>query len=313
MSDTTFKLIMISAMYENGGNTTHRFLDGHPSLYVYPFESQPGTKYVNDHLSGMFPAKYRWPLIPADASAEAVYKMIIDEECKVRARTPNVSKFKNYTFDFSDDERCGIFCKLLEGKQINRVAVMEAFFVSTFKAWKNHRSSGKETTYVGYSPIIGVDGEKIINDFNGNAHILHVIRNPFSCYAETKKRAVPLSLDHYIAAWVTCQYYALYLSEKFPDNFTIVRYEDIIDDPQDVLGSYLEKFGLEKHKNLKETSWNNEKLKEVYPWGTIKTPSIVTNLTTAKSLSKEEVREIFSRTELYIKHFDYSPIFKKPK
>ncbi len=45
-----FKLLMIGAMYENGGNTTHRFLDGHPQLFVYPFESQPGTRLVNDML-----------------------------------------------------------------------------------------------------------------------------------------------------------------------------------------------------------------------------------------------------------------------
>ena len=37
------KVIMLSAMYENGGNTTHRMLDGHPGLFVYPFESQVGT------------------------------------------------------------------------------------------------------------------------------------------------------------------------------------------------------------------------------------------------------------------------------
>ena len=56
---TDFKLIMISAMYENGGNTTQRFLDGHPELFSYPFESQPGSKYVLDHLTSMFPVKYR--------------------------------------------------------------------------------------------------------------------------------------------------------------------------------------------------------------------------------------------------------------
>ena len=39
-----FRLLMIGAMYENGGNTTHRFLDGHPQLFVYPFESQLGTR-----------------------------------------------------------------------------------------------------------------------------------------------------------------------------------------------------------------------------------------------------------------------------
>ena len=37
-----FRLLMLSAMYENGGNTVHRFLDGHPEMYVYPFESQLG-------------------------------------------------------------------------------------------------------------------------------------------------------------------------------------------------------------------------------------------------------------------------------
>ena len=35
-----FRLLMLGAMYENGGNTTHRFLDGHPQMFVYPFESQ---------------------------------------------------------------------------------------------------------------------------------------------------------------------------------------------------------------------------------------------------------------------------------
>ena len=56
------KLIMISAMYENGGNTTHRLLDGHPQLYVYPFESQLGSKLVRDHFETTFPQKYRWPV-----------------------------------------------------------------------------------------------------------------------------------------------------------------------------------------------------------------------------------------------------------
>ena len=43
---TRHPLVMISAMYENGGNTTHRYLDGHPELLVYPFESQLGTASV---------------------------------------------------------------------------------------------------------------------------------------------------------------------------------------------------------------------------------------------------------------------------
>ena len=67
MSSSDFRLLMIGAMYENGGNTTHRFLDGHPQMCVYPFESQPGTRYVNDMLTSMFPVKYRWPVFTLNA------------------------------------------------------------------------------------------------------------------------------------------------------------------------------------------------------------------------------------------------------
>src|SRR4029077_14262803 len=97
----TFRLLMLAAMYENGGNVTHRLLDGHPQMFVYPFESQIGTHLVNHAFTSLFPAKYRWPVFDLAGSAEQDYASIIDEECKVRARTPQVSKFRNQPFDFS--------------------------------------------------------------------------------------------------------------------------------------------------------------------------------------------------------------------
>ncbi len=108
-----FRLLMLSAMYENGGNTVHRFLDGHPQMYVYPFESQLGTRFVQDHLTSMFPVKYRWPEFSLEATPVQDYKAIIDEECKVRARTPQVSKFRHMPFDLSDDDRLDSFIKYL--------------------------------------------------------------------------------------------------------------------------------------------------------------------------------------------------------
>ena len=64
------RLLMIGAMYENGGNTAHRFLDGHPQLFVYPFESQLGTRLVTDQLSSTFPVKYRWPTFALHATPD---------------------------------------------------------------------------------------------------------------------------------------------------------------------------------------------------------------------------------------------------
>ena len=67
------KIIMLSAMYENGGNTTHRMLDGHPNLFVYPFESQVGTGAGNDFLTSYVPIRYRWPEFPSDVSPAQAY------------------------------------------------------------------------------------------------------------------------------------------------------------------------------------------------------------------------------------------------
>lgn len=305
-----FRFLMIGAMYENGGNTTHRFLDGHPEMFVYPFESQVGTRLVNDHLSSTFPVKYRWPVFDLDATPEQDYKAIIDEEGKVRARTPHVSKFRHHDFDLSDDERMDIYCQYVRQTGRSRANNMAAFFRATFDAWKDYNRSGEEKVYVGYSPIIGVDGDKILNDLP-QAHVLHVVRNPWSAYADTKKRPVPLSLANYMLGWTLNQYYALLYREKFPERFHIVRAEDVMADSVKALGPICEKMGLRIADSLKTPSWNGQPLEEVYPWGTIRKANPQANLDTANELSDEEKAEIRQRTWQYLEVFGYTHLLNE--
>ena len=164
MNDGPFRFVMIGAMYENGGNTTQRLLDGHPELFHYPFESQPGSKYVLDHMTSMFPVKYRWPVFPLSATPEQDYETIIDEECKVRIKTPQSSKFRDYPMQLDDKERKAIFVRNMRGKERTRANLVEAFFRASAEAWKDYNRSGREAVYVGYSPIIGVDADKIVTD-----------------------------------------------------------------------------------------------------------------------------------------------------
>lgn len=305
-----FRLLMLSAMYENGGNTTHRFLDGHPQLFVYPYESQPGTKYVNDHFTSMFPVKYRWPVFSLEATPAEDYKAIIDEECKVRALTPKVSKFRHMNFDFSDQDRQQKYVEHVLKTGRSRANNVAAFYQSTFEAWKDYKRTGKEVFHVGYSPIIVVDADKILTDMP-NAHVLHVVRNPWSAYADTKKRPVPLSLHHYMLAWTLNQYHALMFKEKFPDRLHIVRAEDVMADPKKTLGEVLEKMGLESSDTLKTPTWNGEKLEEIFPWGTIRTATPEANIATANELSKEEKETIAAYTWQYLDTFDYKSILKE--
>ena len=299
-----FRLLMLGAMYENGGNMTHRLLDGHPQMRVYPFESQLGTRLVVDHLSSLFPVKYRWPEFALDATPHQDYTAIIDEECKVRARTPHVSKFRHVPFDFSDDERCQIYQRYVSEGGRSRANNVAAFFRATFDAWKNYTQTGEKLIYVGYSPIIVIDTKKILSDFP-QAHLLHVVRNPWSAYADTKKRPVPLSLQDYMLGWTLNQYHALLFKQTFPDRVHLVRAEDVLEDSFKTLGALCITLGLEQATSLNTPSWNGIPLDEIYPWGTIRKPTPQANRSTVEELSRQERDEIASRAWQYLDVFDY--------
>lgn len=306
MSD--FRLLMIGAMYENGGNTTHRFLDGHPELFVYPFESQVGTRLVNDQLASMFPVKYRWPVFALDATPAQDFFAIIDEEGKVRSRTPNVSKFRHVPFDMSDVERGKRYCEIIEATGRSRANNMAAFFRATFDVWKDFNRSGRETIHVGYSPIITVDAAQILTDMP-NAHVLHVVRNPWSAYADTKKRPVPLPLDKYAYQWTVNQYHALLVKEQFPKRLHIVRTEDVMRDSVSALKPVCEALGIDPNApSLRQPSWNGNVLNEVYPWGTIRVPTPEQNAKEVQSLTPQERDDIRQRVWQYLDVLDYRSI-----
>jgi hypothetical protein len=300
------KLLMLGAMYENGGNTTHRFLDGHPELFVYPFESQIGSKLVNDALTSLFPVKYRWPVFSLDATPEQDYFNIIDEEGKVRSRTPQVSKFRHMEFDMNDDERRDIYVDYIRKTGRSAGDNVAAFFRATFDAWKNFNRSGREHWYVGYSPVFVVDTEKMLKALP-NSQVLHVVRNPWSAYADTKKRPVPLSIENYMRAWTLNQYYALYFQNKYPDRVTVVRAEDVMEDTKKALTPLCEKLGISNQADSFNTpSWNGIELEEVYPWGTLRKVRPVDNKQTAEELSQAEKDEIRAHTWQYLDVFNYT-------
>lgn len=306
----SFPLVMISAMYENGGNTTHRILDGHPELFVYPFESQIGSRLVNDRWSALYPVKYRWPVFALDSDLTADYFAIIDEEGKVRSRTPYVSKFREYPFEMNDDERRARFIELMTGAPRTRANLVSAFFAATFDVWHDLHRSGREHVWVGYSPIFGVDAERFIAEMP-QGHILHVVRNPWSAYADTKKRPVPLSLAHYVEAWVTVQMLVLSAQEVSPERVTIVRFEDICEDSRRALMPFCERVGIDPSALVTTPTWNAKPLNEIYPWGTIRRATPEQNAATAAELSTEEKEEVARRARTLLATFSYTDFLEK--
>ena len=69
-----FNFMMVSAGFEHGGNVTHRHLDGHSQLLVYPFKSQLGNRNFNDFLASVERVQYRYPEFPEGLSAVEMYR-----------------------------------------------------------------------------------------------------------------------------------------------------------------------------------------------------------------------------------------------
>ncbi|HEX2581427.1 MAG TPA: sulfotransferase [Dongiaceae bacterium] len=297
-------MIMISAMYENGGNTTHRFLDGHPELFVYPFESQIGNSRINDFISSLYPFKYRYPDFPVSGTPAEDYELFFDEEMKTFLRARKVSKFRDADLVMEESERKQKFCAMLEKAPRTRGNIVAAFFAATFDAWKNVQRTGKEAAYVGYSPVIGFDGEQILTDFP-KGHVIHVVRNPWSGYADTIKRPFPLSLSRYGWTWSLMQHFALTLQGRYPDRFHILRFEDLVADPKKAMSDLARKLGIGFADTLLYPSWNGQKMTSVYPWGTIRTPTTEANIATMNELSAEQKAEMKSICRVILPHFGY--------
>lgn len=295
---------MISAMYENGGNTLQRHLDGHTSLFTYPFESQVGTKRTSDYLESFVPHKYRWPQIQLEQDADAIFDSIHDEEVKILVNAPHMSKFKEADFQLSEKERRKIFKQLLSKEKVSRAKIVECFYRATFQAWKNYNKSGKEKIYVGYNPVQILDADKIISDFPG-VKILHIVRNPFSAYAETKRRPVPLSLDRYIRTWNAVQLEAINFAKLYPDNVIIVRFEDMVSDKKKFFSSLSKKLDISFEDSMLYPSWNGLKLENIYPWGTVQYPTVQYNDEKKKELSSKEIEKIEKLTHFINLQYNY--------
>ena len=176
---------------------------------------------------------------------------------------------------------------------------MAAFFQATHEAWKDNVTSGEEQFYVGYSPIIVVDAAKILDDLP-RAHVLHVVRNPWSAYADTKKRPVPLGLPDYLLRWTLNQHFALLYRARYPESKVhIVRAEDVIASPSGRSPACSRNLASGADHALGKPTWNGRALEQVYPWGTIGSATPEANLATANELSDEEKQEVSQRAWQY--------------
>jgi hypothetical protein len=298
------KLIMVSAGFEQGGNTLLRHLDGHPNLLVYPFESMLGTPNSTNLLTPAVPFRYAWPEFSNEDSYLSAYQKFYDEEMKTYLRSRDRSKFKDCGMDIDEKDRIKSFVGLMDTKFRTRANFVKTYFQSTFDSWKNLNKSGNETHYVGYIPGVLMDTDKIISDFP-DAKIIHIIRNPWSGYADTIKRPYPWTLEKYCQIWNIIQMTALTYKQKYPNNFDTVYFENLCGDPEGTMKDVSNFLEIPYDNALTYPSFNGKKLDSIYPWGTIKQATVEENNKTADELSEYQKKKIMIECALMAQKLGY--------
>lgn len=306
---TNFHFTLLSAGFEHGGNVLHRHLDGHSKLLVYPFESQLGNRSFNDFLASLERVQYRYPEFPEGLTAVELYEQIIDEEMKTFLRKRNGSKFKDADLQFDEIDRITEFKRLLGAGPYRRQQVIEAFFRSTFSAWRNYYASvTPEMNYVGYSPAIGLDAERIVRDFP-QVRLVHLIRNPFSAYRDTKRRPFPQSLSRYLITWNIYHSTVEMFARLFPENVRIVRYEDMVEDKRHFMTELASFIGIEFESSMLYPSWNGAEISSgIAPWGTVLKSTKEYNEAIISELSDAERDQIAHGTVAISRHFGFDKI-----
>lgn len=307
---SNFNFVMISAGFEHGGNVTHRHLDGHPQLLVYPFESQLGNRDFKDFLGTLERVQYRYPEFPEGLSAADLYEQIMDEEMKTFLRKRNGSKFKDADLKMIEANRKKAFCDRLGNKDFyRRSEVIEAFFRSTFDTWENYYiKPNDDMTYVGYSPAIGIDADRMVKDFP-NIKIIHIVRNPFSAYRDTKRRPFPQPLSKYLITWNIYHSTVEMYAKMYPNNVRIFRYEDEVADKSMFMHEVAKFIGVDFNESMLYPSWNGKKIDaDIAPWGTVLRSTEEYNAQIIDELSEEEKSQIVAGTTALAKHFGYDKV-----
>ncbi len=305
-----FSFVMISAGFEHGGNVTHRHLDGHPDLLVYPFESQLGNRSFTDFLGSLERVQYRYPEFPEGLSAEELYEQFMDEELKTFLRKRNGSKFRDVDLDMKETDRKEAFIKRLGKKDYyRRKEAVEAFYKSTFDAWKNYYTKANDQkTYVGYSPAVGIDSDRIIKDFP-NVKIVHIIRNPFSAYRDTKRRPFPQPLSKYLITWNIYHSTVEMYAKMYPNNVKIFRYEDEVSDKENFMREVANFIGVKFSETMLYPSWNGKRIDtDIAPWGTVLRSTEEYNAKIIDELTDTEKNQIVAGTTALARHFGYDKV-----
>ena len=236
-------LVLVSQIQRSGGSLIAQLFDAHPQCLAHPFEIHIG-----------FPQKWQWPVFQINQHAidEAQIKiwfgqlfekklMVFIQQGYAKPGSNAFAAEEKFEFDFSIDIQWQQFLRTLQNQlktttSLNSRNILDAYFDSFFKAWRNHQPTGKERIITGFTPRINMYEKStrlFFNDYD-DGKLISIIRDPLSWYASSHKHNIHhQDIEFALNEWLHSTQSIIQAFNEFGETKVLpISYQQLLNSPQ---------------------------------------------------------------------------------
>ena len=305
--------ILINSQQRSGGSLLARMFDGHFNLCVFPHEMR--FSQAKDKLPPL--DKFQ------TENFETVLKMLNTEGNFRGTKLFSKQQYESHEITFDYDKFLFQFRQLwqkdgLESRSMGRafLAEAEAFFrvVNGGRLWREENEIRYFVGHCARSWLI--PAEKIFKEFP-DSFILQPIRDPRALVASKKQvssnveQKSPDVIELHINQWIDSVVQGLKSALRFPDRYCVIKYEDLVAEPEATMKNLSEFLGLPYNKVLSEPHYLGSSWRGNSAFGPTQGVDKTRTSSWREKLSEIEVRTIEKIAGCLMFPLGYSPIYEK--
>ncbi len=307
--------ILINSQQRSGGSLLARMFDGHENLCVFPHEMR--FSQAKDRLPPL--EKFKTD------DFEAVLSILNTKGNLGVTKLFSKQQYENHNITFDYEKFLVQFRQLwkkdeLKSRTMGRafLAEAEAFFrvVNDGRLWKG---DGVIQYFVGHcarSWLIPAD--KIFKEFP-DSYIIQPIRDPRALFASKKqgynhveKHSLDI-IEIHMTQWINSIVQGFKNAVRYSDRYCVIKYEDLISDPEATMRNLSEYIGISYDQVLTEPHYLGSSWKGNSAFGPTHGIDKTRSNSWCNKLSEIEIRSIERITGCLMHHLGYSPMFEKSR
>ena len=251
--------MLVSQIQRSGGTLLSRLFDGHPECHAHPQELEIGH-----------PKKKHWP--PIDLGRPDSWFDILHEKHVVKYRSRGSwsgqgAGDSRSPFLFSLRIQRAIFESCISGRRPRSERdVLDCYFTSYFNAWLDDHNlySGPKKVVTGFVPQLTMDLDNVDRFFETypDGTLVSIVRDPRGWYVSARRhRARYEDVERAVGLWRKSAASTLEAHDRRPDDVVVVLYEELVRDPETVMGRIAGSIGIAMSPTLLVPTFNGRPIR----------------------------------------------------